>query len=401
MGTLANKCVVLGVSGGIAAYKSAELVRLLVKAGADVHVIMTKAATEFITPLTLQTLSMNAVHIDQFRLVEHSEIGHISLADRADLILVAPATANVMAKVANGIADDLLTTTIMASKAKILFAPGMNTNMWNSPATQENLAKLERYGYHLVDPASGELACGVWGKGRLAALEDIMHAVHYHTYDKPLAGKKLVVTAGPTREHIDPVRYISNRSSGKMGYALAFAANILGADVTLVSGPATATIPQCAAHIIHVESAAEMLDATDSAFKDADALVMCAAVADFRPEKCATQKAGKECFDRDIPFEQNPDIVATVAKAKGDRLVVGFAAETEELLAKAQKKMARKHLDYVVANDVSRTDVGFESDANEVRILGKDGTDRVFPMKSKTELAFDILRYVFRINENQ
>ena len=398
---LEGKCIVLGVCGGIAAYKAAEMVRLLQKQGADVHVIMTQSATHFIGPLTLQTLSRHPVHVDQFELIEKSEIGHISLADRADLMVICPATANVMGKVASGIADDLLTTTIMTTRAPVLFAPAMNTNMWDSPGMRATLGKIDRFGYSIVEPGSGDLACGDEGKGRLADVEDILYEIIFQLTLKPLHRKKIVVTAGPTWEPLDPVRFISNRSSGKMGFALARAASLYGANVTLIAGPTLVSAFSKVDRMVHVETAEQMLEATKEAFDDADALFMCAAVADFRPKDCRERKTPKSEVDQDCALVENPDILKTMAQSKGDRLVVGFAAETHDLLEKAQRKMASKGVDFIIANDVSRSDIAFNAQDNEVRIIGADNSILELPKQSKTKLAFAILDHIFQVRSQR
>ena len=395
---LNDKNIVLGVTGGIAAYKAAYLIRLLVKEKANVDVIMTRSAAEFIGPLTLQTLSGNPVHIDQFNLIDKNEIGHISLADRADLFLICPATANILGKVANGIADDLLSTTIMATKAPVLFAPAMNVNMWESPALQANLKKLRDYGYHFVEPDSGELACHWDGKGRLSDPEEILFEAMKHLSGHPLSEKHIVITAGPTCEAIDPVRYISNKSSGKMGYALAYASKILGAKVTLISGPVYPSLKSHADKLIHIESAKEMQKAVADSFEQADALIMSAAVADFRPEVSNSVKLPKEKLDQNLSLVKNPDIVGSISIKKSDRLLVGFAAQTEGLLDNAKRKLQEKNLDYIVANDVSRCDIGFNSEENEVMILSSDGTLKELSKKPKRRLAFEILSHIFNLN---
>lgn len=394
---LQGKNIVLGVTGGIAAYKAAYTLRLLMKEGANVDIIMTKSATEFIGPLTLQTLSGNPVHIDQFNLIEKSEIGHISLADRADLFLLCPATANIMGKVANGIADDLLTTSIMATKAPVLFAPAMNSNMWESPAMQANLKKLREYGYHIIEPQSGELACHWIGKGRLSEPEQIVFKALEIISGRPLLGKSIVVTAGPTCEPIDPVRFISNKSSGKMGYALARAAKILGANVTLISGPVSSGLECYADEVMKIDTALDMLKATKKSVRKADALIMCAAVADFRPESFNSEKVSKDRIDKNLKLKKNLDIIGSLSKNKGDRIFVGFAAQTKELLKNARKKLNEKNLDFIVANDVSRGDIGFNSDENEVTILSLKGTKRKLSKKSKDKIAFEILYHIFNI----
>jgi phosphopantothenoylcysteine decarboxylase / phosphopantothenate---cysteine ligase len=395
---LREKTVVLGITGGIAAYKAAELTRLFVKAGATVHVIMTESATQFIGPLTFQTLTGNPVYVNQFDLIGESEIGHISLADRADVLLIAPATANVMGKVANGIADDLLTTTTMATKAPVVFAPAMNVNMWDSPAMQRNLKTLKKDGHRIVEPGEGFLACNWTGKGRLAELAHIVFAVEDACSVKPLAGKNIVVTAGPTREPVDPVRFWSNKSSGKMGFALARAAKLMGAKVTLIAGPTSAEPFDLADKFERVGNAEEMLRATKKAVKGADALLMCAAVADVAPANPLKRKAEKADLGDTTPMKWTPDVLKTVAKKKGKTIMVGFAAQTDDVEQRAKKKLKQKGIDFIAANDVSKPGVGMEAEENEVRIFGANGLDVTLAKKPKTELAFEIIRTVFEID---
>jgi len=386
---LMGKRVVLGVTGGIAAYKAVELLRHLTKAGAEVDVIMTRNATEFVGPLTFQTLSGRPVHVETFRLLETSDISHTSLAERADLVIVAPATANLIGKCAHGIADDLLTTTLLATTAPVLLAPAMNPHMWTHRAVVANMALLHERGAHSVGPEAGEVACKDVGYGRMSEPADILEAALPLVTTPLLAGKRVLVTAGPTREPIDPVRFLSNRSSGKMGYALARAARILGADVTLISGPTSLPRP-AGVWRVHVESAAAMLDAVRAAFASADLLVMAAAVADFRPAQPAETKAPKDQLGDTIALELNPDILATIAAGRGDRLVVGFAAETGDADAKAQTKMKRKGVDAIIANDVADAGIGFDANDNEVRVLFADGRIVELPRQSKERLAFAI-----------
>ncbi len=384
---LQGKCVVLGVTGGIAAYKSAELLRLLVKSGADVHVVMTQSAQEFITPLTMQTLSGNPVHSELFSLLQEQDIGHISLADRADLILVAPATANLIGKVANGIADDLLTTTIMASKAKILFAPAMNSNMWENPLYQANQAKLETLGYHFIEPAYGELACGWQGQGKLPDPQDIFASAQSLLVTQDLIGKTVLVTAGPTREEIDPIRFLSNYSSGKMGYAIASAARNRGAKVVLVSGPVNLPEPK-GVETHQVSSAQEMYQTVMLHAETADLIIKAAAVADFRPVERGAQKMKKGRSETmSVELQRNPDILAELGENKGSRILIGFAAETEELLKHAREKLQKKNLDMIVANDVTLDGAGFNGDTNIVRFLAADGSVEDLPQMSKEAVA--------------
>lgn len=384
---LQGKCIILGVTGGIAAYKAAELLRLLIKAGAEVHVVMTRSAQEFVAPLTFQTLSGNPVHTELFSLIQEQEIGHISLADRADLVLVAPATANLIGKIANGIADDLLTTTIMASRSKILFAPAMNSNMWENPIYQENHAKLAALGYHFIAPAHGDLACGWTGPGKLPDPPDIFDAALALLGRDDLAGKTVLVTAGPTREEIDPVRFLSNYSSGKMGYAIARAARDRGARVILVSGPVNIASPQ-GVETISVVSAREMYQAVMARAEQADLIIKAAAVADFRPVLRGEQKTKKGVAETmTIELQRNPDILAELGQQKGSRVLVGFAAETEELLKHASEKLNNKNLDMIVANDVTQEGAGFDGDTNIVRFLTADGNVEELAKMSKESVA--------------
>lgn len=385
-----DKTIVLGITGGIAAYKAAELTRLLIKSGASVHVIMTKGAMEFITPLTLQTLSKNPVHTDLFNLVQEAEVGHISLADRADLFVVAPATANIMGKIANGIADDMLTTSIMATKAPILLAPAMNCNMYDNPIVQENMNKLKKFGYHFIDSESGELACGYEGKGRMAEPHDILEEIETILSPNDLKGERILVTAGPTYEPIDPVRFIGNRSSGKMGYALAKMAIRRGAEVTLISGPSAFNPPK-GARFIAVETAEEMRKAVTANLKDASTVIMAAAVADYSPRNAASEKMKKGAASISLELEKTWDILAEVGKKKGKRLLIGFAAETENLVTNAKKKLKEKNLDLIVANNVKEAGAGFGVDTNIVTIIDKNGNLETLPKMSKDNVAWKVL----------
>ena len=383
---LRGKVIVLGVTGGIAVYKAVELLRLLTKAGAEVHVVMTRGATEFVTPLTFQTLSGNPVHLETFNLLSEQGIGHISLADRADLFLIAPATANFIGKMACGIADDLLSTTVMATRAPVLVAPAMNVNMYRNPIYRENEARLKGHGYLFVPPASGMLACGYEGEGKLQDPEIILEEAVAALTPKRLAGERVLITAGPTQEEIDPVRYISNHSSGKMGYALARVARLRGAEVTLVTGPTAIPVPYGVA-VVRVESAAQMREAVLERLEQCDIVIKAAAVADYRPLKRAEKKVKKSAASLAIELEKNPDILSEIGARKGDRLLVGFAAETEELVANATKKLAQKNLDLIVANDVSLEGAGFNVDTNIVKLLFRDGSVEDIPIMGKNELA--------------
>ncbi len=387
---ISGKRIILGVSGGIAVYKAVELLRLLTKSGADVHVVMTGAAQEFVTPLTFQTLSSNPVHLDLFNLIAEREISHISLADRADLFIVAPATANVIGKIACGIADDMLTTTIMATKAPVLIAPAMNVNMYTNPIYRENEQKLIRNGYLFVDPVSGSLACGWEGQGKLAAPEAIFEAAVAALSIKDLADHTIMVTAGPTREEIDPVRYISNHSSGKMGYALARAAVRRGARVILVSGPTCLTVPD-GVELVAVESACEMQAAVMSRAGLCDVVIKAAAVADYRPLERKTAKIKKKSEHMSIELQKNPDILAELGAMQKRPFLVGFAAETCDLSEYALKKLKAKNLDMIVANDVSQVDAGFNVETNRALLLFRNGRSEECPLMTKDGLAVIIL----------
>ncbi|MBJ6801353.1 bifunctional phosphopantothenoylcysteine decarboxylase/phosphopantothenate--cysteine ligase CoaBC [Geomonas propionica] len=390
---LKGKEIVLGVTGGIAVYKAVELLRLLVKAGANVHVVMTQSATEFVSPLTFQTLSRNPVHLELFNLISEEKIGHIALADRADLYIIAPATANCIGKLANGIADDLLTTTVMATRAPVLIAPAMNVNMYRNSIYRENEARLKRHGYLFVAPACGMLACGYEGEGKLQAPEVILEEAVAALTPKRLAGERILVTAGPTLEEIDPVRYISNHSSGKMGYAIARQARLRGAEVTLVTGPSCLT-PPVGVEVIRVRSAQEMRDAVQGCLPRIDVVIKAAAVADYRPKTRAGEKVKKSQESLTIELEKNPDILAELGANKGERILVGFAAETQDLVRNAGAKLKGKNLDLVVANDVSQEGAGFNVDTNIAKFLFSDGRVEELPMMGKEELAGVILETV-------
>jgi phosphopantothenoylcysteine decarboxylase / phosphopantothenate---cysteine ligase len=390
---LHNKQVILGITGGIAAYKAVEVVRLLTKAGADVHVIMTRAAQEFIAPLTFQTLSANPVHTELFNLIAEREISHISLADRADLFMIAPATADVIGKIANGIADDMLTTTVMATKAPVLIAPAMNVNMFTNPIYRGNEKKLRRLGYLFVPPVKGALACGWEGEGKLAAPETIFEAAVSALTVKDLTGRTIMVTAGPTREEIDPVRYISNYSSGKMGYALARNAARRGARVILVSGPVNLAPPH-GVELVGVTSAEEMRTAVMERAGECSVVIKAAAVADYRPVERAASKVKKQATELTLHLTRNSDILAELGMLKKRPFLVGFAAETDNLESYATKKLREKNLDMIVANDVSRSDAGFNVETNRALLLFRDSRIVECPLMSKDELAGVILDYI-------
>lgn len=388
---LNGKEIVLGVTGGIAAYKAAEFVRLLVKEGARVHVVMTKNAQQFVTPLTFQTLSGNPVVTDPFTLLEETKIGHVALADLAELIVILPATANIIGKIANGIADDFLSTMVMASKAPVLFVPSMNVNMWDNKVLQHNIQTLRERGYHFMEPGEGELACHWYGKGRLAELNEVIEKIKEIFSPKDLKGEKILVTAGPTQEPIDPVRVITNRSSGKMGYALAKVARRRGADVLLVSGPTSLSLPRRDIPLFSVKTAEEMRNAVLSHIESCSIVIKAAAVSDYRPKKVSQEKLKKTASSLSLELERTEDILEEIGKKKGNRIVVGFAAETENLLANAQKKLMEKNLDMIVVNDVTKPGAGFEVDTNQVKILLSSGEIKDLPLMNKEELADRIL----------
>lgn len=389
---LANKTVVLGITGGIAAYKAAELASKLTQAGAKVHVIMTKSATQFITPLTLRTLTGLPVVTDMFDLASEYSVEHVALAEAADILVIAPATANIIAKIAGGIADDSLTTTVLATLAPVVVAPAMNVNMYENSITQDNLAKLKKRGFIIIDPEYGRLASGKMGMGRLAHLEKILGTIRQVLgRSDDLAGRRIVVTAGGTQEAIDPVRYIGNHSSGKMGYALAEAARDRGADVTLVTAP-TALPDPAGIEVVHITSAAEMKKAVTKATAKCDALIMAAAVADYAPKSVAKGKIKKAVTGPEWALEvvRTPDILSDV---KGDFIRVGFAAETTDKLMEHAKKdeLEKKNLDLVAANDISAPDSGFNVDTNRVILISRGGKVENLPLMSKREVADKIL----------
>lgn len=382
--------IALGVTGGIAAYKTPEIVRGLDRAGAEVQVILTSHASEFVTPLTLQTLSRRKVLIEQFDLDSDQTIQHIELTRSVDALVVAPATANILAKLARGVADDLLSTFYTAVTAPVVVAPAMNTRMWQHPATQANLAVLRGRGVTVVDPESGWLAEGETGHGRMAEPAKIVDcALVAARRSRQLTGKKIVITAGPTREAIDPVRFISNRSSGKMGYALASAAARRGAQVILISGPVDLPLPY-GVERVEVETSVQMNHAVNEARVGSEAVFMAAAVSDYIPRYSAS-KIKKTGAGLSLELDDGPDILAGLGHDRSERILVGFAAETDDLVANARSKFERKGVDYIVANDVSRTDIGMDSDDNAVTILGRDGQSWEVPKASKVEIAEAIL----------
>ena len=387
---LKDKTIVLGVSGGIAAYKAAELVRVLVTRGARVRVMMTRNATEFVTPLTLQALSLNPVAIETFNLTQASEIGHIQLADSADAIVIAPATANLIAKAAAGIADDLVTTVLLATRCPLAFAPAMNVHMYEHPTVAENLAKLRARGATIIEPGAGALACGYEGKGRLMEPAEIADELERMLSPKDLASERILITAGPTQEAIDPVRFVSNRSTGKMGFAIARAAWRRGAAVRLVAGPSAIATPHGVERIDTI-SAGDLLSATSRNFPWCSSLIMAAAVADFRPRNPAPHKLKKNASGMMLELSPIADELPRLAAKKAGRLMIGFAAETEDLEVHALDKLRRKKLDMIVGNDVSRADAGFAVDTNIVTMLTADGHIETTPKLLKDEVADVIL----------
>ena len=384
-----GKKIVVGITGGIAAYKAAELVRQLCKRDAEVDVVMTRNAQQFVTPLTFQTISSHPVHTDLFSSYQ-AEISHIALADKADLIIIAPATANIIAKCAAGIADDLLSSVILSTKAPVLIAPAMNTKMWENSVTKHNVAKLKERGFTFAGPATGELACGYDGKGRLAETDDILEEVIVLLTKKDLQGERILITAGPTHEAVDPIRLLTNRSSGKMGYALARASQTRGAEVMLVTGPTTINPPP---HVrtISVTSALEMDKAVSRHYKECTIVIKTAAVADYRPKKCFREKIKKVQKTLTLELERNPDILYKLGQDKGTRFLVGFAAETKNLISQAKAKLDRKNLDLIIVNHALQREGGFGSESNEVTIIDHEGKVDTLPRMKKAELADKIL----------
>ena len=397
--SLAGKHILVGISGGIAAYKIPELIRLLKKAGADVQVTTTKHALEFVTSLTLQTVSGHKVYSDVFAAINEHSTEHISLPDWADLMLIAPATANVLCKMANGIADDALTTTFAAMRKPVVIAPAMNTNMYESPATQKAISELATWeNVTMLDCASGELACGTTGKGRMQEIDVLVAAAEYALTPKTLQNKHVLITAGPTQEAIDPVRYITNASTGKMGYALVRACLNRGAEVTLVSGPTQLSLKAwqafCPLNVMDVVSSAEMCDATVKAFEQADIAILCAAVADFTPCNTADKKIKKQPGQTDmtIDLKTTTDIASTLVKMKCNaKKLVGFALETHDEQANAERKLQSKNLDMIVLNSLQDKGAGFGVDTNKVTILYANGTKKDLPLLMKQEVADAII----------
>ena len=386
-----KKRVVIGVTGGISVYKALDIVSTLKKHDVEIKVIMTESAKEFVTPLAFQSLSQNMVITDMFAEPKAWEIQHISLAQWADLMLIAPATANIIGKIANGIADDMLSTSIMATEAKVIFAPAMNTKMYENKIVQDNINKLKKYGYSFIEPASGRLACGDIGKGKLANVSDIVERVLSELEEKEqdLLGKKVLVTAGPTIAPLDPVRFITNKSTGKMGYAIAKEAKERGADVILVSGPTN--IPKIAdINFISIKTNSEMKEAVLKYYDTADIVIKSAAVADYKPKEYSDEKIKKGEGDLELTLTRDSDILKILGERKKEQILIGFAAESNNVLENAEKKLKNKNLDFIVANDITARDTGFGSEDNKVTILSKDGKVISLDKMSKKEVATNI-----------
>ena len=396
MTALKDRKILLGVTGGIAAYKALELTRLLALEEAQVRVIMTRSAMEFVQPLSFQVLSGQPVCTHLFDLEAESRIGHIQVATQAEVAVIAPATANIIGKLAHGIADDYLTTSLLACTAPKIICPAMNVNMYESQIVQENLAKLKSRGFHQVGPETGDLACGVQGLGRLVPVDEILESIRRVLTPQSLKGKRVLVTAGPTREMLDPVRHLTNPSSGKMGYALASAARRRGAEVTLVSGPSSLALPHGVKQV-QVTTAQEMHEAVMGQFSQVEAVVMAAAVSDYRPKKMAVGKIKKIKASESLELEKTEDILLRLGELKQGQILVGFAAETEDLLENAKQKLRQKNLDFIVANDLTAANAGFGCDTNEVTILWPGGEVEKLALKSKELIAMEIWDRVERL----
>ena len=387
---LNGKNILIGISGGIACYKVCDVVSRLKKLNSDVDVIMTKSAVEFVSPLTFQTLSQNFVYVDMFKEPKTFEVEHISLAKKADIVLIAPATGNIIGKIASGIADDMLTTVIMATRAKVIFAPAMNMNMYTNPIVQDNIKKLSEMGYEFIKPGKGRLACGDYGEGKMAEPEIIVDYILNSFHKDDLKDKKIVITAGPTIEPLDPVRYMTNFSSGKMGYALAEEAKKRGGEVVLITGPVNLT-PPYGVEIIKINTTIEMLNAVEKNFGDCDILIKAAAPLDYRPETVSKDKIKKNGESLQLKFVPNPDIAVHFGKLKKNQIIVGFAAETNNVIEYAKGKLKKKNFDFIVVNDISKDGAGFRTDTNIVSIIdNKDVVDN-YPLMEKRKLAGIIL----------
>ena len=402
---LSNKTIIVGVTGGIAAYKACDVVSKLKKLNANIHVIMTESACEFVQPMTFQTLSNNFVINDMFKEPKTWEVEHIELAKKADAFLIVPATANFIGKLAAGIADDMLTTTVMATRAPVIIAPAMNTNMYTNRIVQANMDKLGDLGYRFIDPASGRLACGDIGAGKLADVDDILAFIvdffEKESEAKDLAGRRIMISAGPTIEAIDPVRYITNRSSGKMGYAIAKRAVARGAQVTLVSGKTDLEVPEGLAKFISIESADDLYENLVGEFDSNDVVIQSAAVADYKPKSYSDKKIKKKDSDLRIDLCRNKDIAQELGKIKGNKVLVGFVAETNDVLENAAKKIKKKNLDFIVANDLTMQGAGFSTETNIVKIIEADGRIKEYPKLLKSEVGDIILDKVRDILENK
>ena len=404
---LKDKKIIVGITGGIAAYKACDAISKLRKLGAKIEVIMTENAEEFITPLTVQTVSNNMVYTEMFETARTWEVEHIELAKRADLFLILPATANFIGKIANGIADDMLTTTVMATKADVLIAPAMNTNMYDNEIVQENIEKLRSRGYKFISPQSGILACGDEGIGKLASVESIVSRVEqYFEHDEngrkgDLEGMKIIVTAGPTVEAIDPVRYITNKSTGKMGYSIAKQAVLRGADVTLITGETHITLPEGLSKVVKIKSACDLHEAMMKNLDENQVVIQSAAVADYRPRDYHEHKIKKSDDDLTIVLERNKDVAHEIGKGKGDRILVGFAAETDDVVANAKRKIEKKNLDFIVLNDLTKQGAGFGVETNIVKIIDRSGEMQEYPKLSKTEVGDIILDKVLAMAEKR
>ena len=402
---LSNTTIIVGVTGGIAAYKACDVVSKLKKLNANIHVIMTESACEFVQPMTFQTVSNNFVINDMFKEPKTWEVEHIELAKKADAFLIVPATANFIGKLAAGIADDMLTTTVMATRAPVIIAPAMNTNMYTNRIVQANMDKLGDLGYRFIDPASGRLACGDIGAGKLADVDDILAFIvdffEKESEAKDLAGRRIMISAGPTIEAIDPVRYITNRSSGKMGYAIAKRAVARGAQVTLVSGKTDLEVPEGLAKFISIESADDLYENLVGEFDSNDVVIQSAAVADYKPKSYSDKKIKKKDSDLRIDLCRNKDIAQELGKIKGNKVLVGFAAETNDVLENAAKKIKKKNLDFIVANDLTMQGAGFSTETNIVKIIEADGRIKEYPKLLKSEVGDIILDKVRDILENK